>query len=107
MALVDSRVVGMAMWHVNFSTWTGQSGIWLGDLFVSRSTGARASASRCCVGWPRSAQRGLDPAGVVGAGLERAVVGYRSLGGDAVDGSGPSSRVDGAALERLGSPAVG
>ena len=27
--------VGFAAWYVTFSTWTGQNGIWLEDLFVS------------------------------------------------------------------------
>lgn len=27
-------VVGMAVWYVTFSTWTGRHGIWLEDLFV-------------------------------------------------------------------------
>jgi GNAT superfamily N-acetyltransferase len=30
----DGRVVGMAIWFVSFSTWTGRHGIWLEDLFV-------------------------------------------------------------------------
>lgn len=30
----DGRVVGIALWYLNFSTWTGQQGIWLEDLFV-------------------------------------------------------------------------
>lgn len=30
----DSAVVGMALWFVTFSTWTGRHGIWLEDLFV-------------------------------------------------------------------------
>jgi GNAT superfamily N-acetyltransferase len=29
-----ARVVGMAVWYVTFSTWTGRHGIWLEDLFV-------------------------------------------------------------------------
>lgn len=33
-AEVDGRIVGMALWYLNFSTWTGQQGIWLEDLFV-------------------------------------------------------------------------
>lgn len=28
------RVVGIALWFVNFSTWRGRHGIWLEDLFV-------------------------------------------------------------------------
>lgn len=33
-AEVDGRVVGMAVWYLSFSTWTGRNGIWLEDLFV-------------------------------------------------------------------------
>lgn len=31
---VDGRVVGIALWFVTFSTWTGQQGIWLEDLYM-------------------------------------------------------------------------
>ncbi|MDQ1536557.1 MAG: hypothetical protein QOE58_950 [Actinomycetota bacterium] len=34
-AVVDGKVVGMAIWFVTFSTWLGGAGIWLEDLFVS------------------------------------------------------------------------
>ncbi|WP_425956593.1 GNAT family N-acetyltransferase [Xylanimonas sp. McL0601] len=30
----DGRVVGIAVWFLTFSTWTGRHGIWLEDLFV-------------------------------------------------------------------------
>jgi GNAT superfamily N-acetyltransferase len=30
----DGAVVGVAVWFVNYSTWTGQHGIYLEDLFV-------------------------------------------------------------------------
>lgn len=30
----DGTVVGMAVWFVSFSTWTGRHGLWLEDLFV-------------------------------------------------------------------------
>lgn len=33
-AEVEGEVVGLAVWFVSFSTWTGQHGIWLEDLFV-------------------------------------------------------------------------
>lgn len=33
-AEVDGEVVGMAVWFLSFSTWTGTSGIWLEDLYV-------------------------------------------------------------------------
>lgn len=31
---VDGRVVGMAIWFMNYSTWTGRHGLYLEDLFV-------------------------------------------------------------------------
>lgn len=30
----DGRIVGIAMWYITYSTWTGRHGIWLEDLFV-------------------------------------------------------------------------
>lgn len=33
-AEVDGRVVGIAVWFLNFSTWTGKNGLYLEDLFV-------------------------------------------------------------------------
>jgi GNAT superfamily N-acetyltransferase len=34
-AEVDGDVVGMAVWFLSFSTWTGTHGIWLEDLYVT------------------------------------------------------------------------
>ena len=42
-AEADGEVVGMAVWFLTFSTWTGLKGIWLEDLYVrpdARGTGA-------------------------------------------------------------------
>ena len=33
----DGQVVGIAVWFLNFSTWTGRHGIYLEDLFVDPS----------------------------------------------------------------------
>jgi GNAT superfamily N-acetyltransferase len=33
-AELDGEVVGIALWFLSFSTWTGRHGIWLEDLFV-------------------------------------------------------------------------
>jgi GNAT superfamily N-acetyltransferase len=30
----DGQIVGMAIWFLNFSTWTGRNGIYLEDLYV-------------------------------------------------------------------------
>ncbi len=61
-AELDGRVVGMAVWYLTFSTWTGRNGVWLEDLFVepeARRHGAgsallRALAAVCVErGYPR------------------------------------------------------
>ncbi|HYN30730.1 MAG TPA: GNAT family N-acetyltransferase [Dermatophilaceae bacterium] len=58
----DGRVVGLAVWFVTFSTWTGRNGIWLEDLFVEpahRGSGLgqgllAALAAECVArGYPR------------------------------------------------------
>lgn len=33
-ATVDGEVVGIAIWHLNYSTWIGKHGIYVEDLFV-------------------------------------------------------------------------
>lgn len=33
-AEVDDEVVGMAVWFLSYSTWTGTNGVWLEDLYV-------------------------------------------------------------------------
>ncbi|GAA4114613.1 GNAT family N-acetyltransferase [Knoellia locipacati] len=55
-AEVDGEVVGMAVWYLTFSTWTGVNGIWLEDLFVQpehRGSGLGrellATLARTCV----------------------------------------------------------
>jgi GNAT superfamily N-acetyltransferase len=42
-AEIEDEIAGMAVWFLNYSTWTGRPGIYLEDLFVSetaRGTGA-------------------------------------------------------------------
>lgn len=61
-AEVDGQVVGLAVWYVTFSTWTGRHGIWLEDLYVrpdQRGSGlgtallARLAATVAERGWTR------------------------------------------------------
>jgi GNAT superfamily N-acetyltransferase len=45
----DGRIVGIAVWFLNFSTWTGKHGIYLEDLYVdpaSRGSGYGAALLR-------------------------------------------------------------
>lgn len=102
----DDEVVGIALWFLSFSTWTGSNGIWLEDLFVlpeHRGAGhgkALLSAlARVCVdrGFARLEWTVLDwntPS------LEF----YRSLGAVAMD-EWTTHRMTGEALKRLGAAA--
>ena len=45
-AYLDGQPAGFALWFQNFSTWTGQPGLWLEDLFV----------------WPHLRRRGVGRA---------------------------------------------
>ena len=36
-AEADGVVVGLALWYVTFSTWTGHHGIWVEDLYVRQA----------------------------------------------------------------------
>ncbi len=43
-AELDGRPVGLALWFLNFSTWTGRHGIYLEDLFVDPAARRRGVA---------------------------------------------------------------
>jgi len=52
-AEVDGRVVGMAVWFLNFSTWRGTHGVYLEDLYVQpghRGTGLGRELLRTLAG---------------------------------------------------------
>ena len=98
----DGEVVGFALWYPTYSTWTGQQGLWLEDLFVrqsARGTGlGRAllqALAQVCVerGWSRFEWWVLDwNAPAIGF--------YRSLGAVPQD-AWTTFRVDGEALPAL------
>ncbi|MEO7070206.1 MAG: GNAT family N-acetyltransferase [Nostocoides sp.] len=99
---VDGRVVGMAIWYLTFSTWTGVNGIWLEDLFVDpsqRGTGLGTALLRrlaqICV---ERDYRRLE--WWVLTWNEPSIAFYRSLGSVPQDGW-EVHRVDGEALSRL------
>lgn len=102
-AEVDGEVVGIAVWYLSFSTWTGRNGIWLEDLFVvpeHRGSGLGkellATLAQVCV------ERGLRR-------LEwwvldwnaPSIAFYESLGALAQD-EWTTYRLDGEALRQLG-----
>lgn len=68
-AEVDGQVIGLALWFLTFSTWTGRNGMWLEDLYVSpehrgNGIGRRlmATLARICTerGYPRMEWTVLD-----------------------------------------------
>jgi GNAT superfamily N-acetyltransferase len=98
----DGRVVGMAIWFVSFSTWTGRHGIWLEDLFVEpeqRGLGIGKAflvrLAQLCLerGWTRFEWWVLD-------WNTPSIEFYRAQGAVAQE-EWTTFRVDGDALERL------
>ena len=99
---VDGTIVGMAVWFVTFSTWTGRNGIWLEDLFVlpeHRGGGLGkallAALAAVCVerGWPRLEWTVLD-------WNTPSIEFYHSLGAFPMDGWS-THRLVGAPLQQL------
>jgi GNAT superfamily N-acetyltransferase len=99
----DDEVVGIALWFLNFSTWRGEHGIYLEDLYVSpehRGLGLGrellAALARECVahGYERLEWSVLD-------WNEPAIGFYRSLGAVAMD-EWTVNRLSDDALQRLG-----
>jgi GNAT superfamily N-acetyltransferase len=102
-AEVDGAVVGMAVWYVTFSTWTGGNSIWLEDLFVEPEhrgsgcgRGLLAALAGVCRdrGYPRLEWWVLN-------WNEPSIGFYRGLGAEACE-QWTTFRLAGDALERLG-----
>ena len=99
----DDRVVGFALWFLNYSTWTGRPGIYLEDLYVTpmlRGHGygkaLLAELARICVerGYARFEWAVLD--------WNTPAIGfYRALGAAAMD-EWTVQRLAGPALRALG-----
>jgi ribosomal protein S18 acetylase RimI-like enzyme len=101
-AEIDGRVIGMALWFLNFSTWEGVHGVYLEDLYVTpaaRGAGAGRALlrelARICVqrGYARLELSVLD-------WNEPAIGFYRRLGAIGMDGW-TVQRVHGDALAAL------
>ena len=41
------QIVAIAVWFLNYSTWTGRNGVYLEDLFVREDERRTATAGRC------------------------------------------------------------
>lgn len=99
-----SQIVGIAVWFITYSTWTGKHGIWLEDLFVLDSERGRGygkalmtALAGVCVerGYARFEWTVLD-------WNEPAIGFYRSLGVTPLD-EWTTQRLTGDALQRLAS----
>ncbi len=101
----DGGIVGMAIWFLNFSTWTGRHGIYLEDLFVrpgARQGGiGRALVAELAEIARRAGYRRVDWA--VLTWNENALRFYRSLGAVPQD-EWVGYRLSGEPLQRLGRP---
>ncbi|WP_392508003.1 GNAT family N-acetyltransferase [Naumannella halotolerans] len=98
----SGRIVGIAVWFLTYSTWTGKHGIWLEDLYVHESErgsgyglALMASLAQVCLqrGYPRFEWTVLDwNAPSIGF--------YRSTGALGME-EWTTQRVTGQALQRL------
>ena len=84
----DGRIVGIAIWFLTYSTWTGRHGIWLEDLYVDDEQRGRgygkqliASLAAVCVerGYSRLEWTVLD-------WNAPSIAFYRSIGAEPMDG---------------------
>ncbi|MGO8873792.1 MAG: N-acetyltransferase family protein [Acidimicrobiales bacterium] len=100
---LDGTVAGMAIWFLNFSTWTGRNGIYLEDLYVrpeARGHGlGRALVTELASIAVRAGYSRVDWS--VLRWNKSAIGFYRSLGATAME-EWTGYRLSGEALEMLG-----
>ncbi|MBV9840891.1 MAG: GNAT family N-acetyltransferase [Sphingomonadaceae bacterium] len=102
LAEIEGRAIGLALWFLNYSTWTGRPGIYLEDLFVDPNV-RRAGVARALFAALAREARARDCARIDWAVLdwnEQAMRFYRAIGGRPQSGWQPW-RLEGEALERL------
>lgn len=101
------RVVGLALWFLNYSTWEGTHGIWLEDLYVDPAARGRGHGRRLLEhlagvcserGYARMEWTVLD-------WNEPSIGFYRSLGAEPLD-EWTTFRLTGDALEQAGAAAA-
>jgi GNAT superfamily N-acetyltransferase len=98
----DGKAVGLAVWFLNFSTWTGRHGIYLEDLFVDPEA-RRSGVARALFKALAAEAQARDCARIDWAVLdwnEPAKDFYRRIGARRTEGWEPW-RLDGAALASL------
>jgi len=98
----EVEVVGIAVWFLNYSTWTGRPGIYLEDLFVAETARGLGAGKALFKVLAEEAER-LGCARIDWAVLDwntPAMDFYRSIGGRRQTGWQPW-RIDGTALEDL------
>lgn len=105
-AEIDRRVLGMAIWFVTFSTWTGHHGIFLEDLYVRPEARGRGIATSLLAELAAIARREryLRIDWSVLDWNEPALAFYRSVGARPMD-EWTGYRLDGEALRSLGAGA--
>jgi len=101
-AVRGDRVVGIAVWFLTYSTWTGRHGIWLEDLYVDESERGRgygkalmSALAAVCIerGYSRFEWTVLD-------WNAPSIAFYRSLGAQPME-EWTTQRLDGDALAAL------
>ena len=104
----DDEIVGIAIWFLTYSTWTGRHGIWLEDLHVDESQRGRgygkaliASLAELCIdrAYSRLEWTVLD-------WNSPAVAFYRSIGAEPMS-EWTTQRMTGARLAALAEASVG
>ena len=102
LAELEGRPVGLAVWFLNFSTWTGRHGLYLEDLFVDPEV-RRAGVARALFRALAEEARARDCARIDWAVLDWNELGkslYRSLGAKRAEGW-ETWRLQGEALDKL------
>ena len=102
LAEVDGEAVGFALWFSTFSTFRGQPGLYLEDIFVKPEYRGRGIGKARWRPWRPGRRARLRAAGVVGAELERSRRRLLPLARGAAAG-----RVDGLPDRRRAAPATG
>jgi len=102
LAELDGRVVGLALWFLTYSTWTGKPTLYLEDLFVdeaARGTGTGLALFRALAAEAKARDCGRMDWAVLDWN-ETAKRFYSHIGGQQTTGW-ETWRLEGAALERL------